>query len=234
MSVFFYARKSRKKKTVTADSARLPEDRILRGGLWNRFVTEVNVFSLCVLFHFGRCLEIKGKGNRNQNQNQINEEIRAKEIRVIDKDGNQLGVMSPAQALQIAAESKLDLVNVAPNAHPPVCRIMDYGKYRYEMQKKAKDARKKQKVTQVKEIRLSTYIEKHDLMVKANNALKFLKDGDKVKVSIRFRGRERGHTSTGEQVMQQFAEVVAEVGQIEKKPLLEGRSMTMILAPKKQ
>ena len=153
---------------------------------------------------------------------------------MIDKDGNQLGVMSPAQALQIAAESKLDLVNVAPNAHPPVCRIMDYGKYRYEMQKKAKDARKKQKVTQVKEIRLSTYIEKHDLMVKANNALKFLKDGDKVKVSIRFRGRERGHTSTGEQVMQQFAEVVAEVGQIEKKPLLEGRNMTMILAPKKQ
>lgn len=153
---------------------------------------------------------------------------------MIDKDGNQLGVMSPAQALQIAAESKLDLVNVAPNARPPVCRIMDYGKYRYEMQKKAKDARKKQKVTQVKEIRLSTYIEKHDLMVKANNAMKFLKDGDKVKVSIRFRGRERGHTSTGEQVMQQFAEVVAEVGQIEKKPLLEGRSMTMVLAPKKQ
>ena len=151
---------------------------------------------------------------------------------MIDKDGNQLGVMSPAQALQIAAESKLDLVNVAPNARPPVCRIMDYGKYRYEMQKKAKDARKKQKVTQVKEIRLSTYIEKHDLMVKANNAMKFLKDGDKV--SIRFRGRERGHTSTGEQVMQQFAEVVAEVGQIEKKPLLEGRSMTMVLAPKKQ
>ena len=153
---------------------------------------------------------------------------------MIDKDGNQLGVMSPAQALQIAAESKLDLVNVAPNARPPVCRIMDYGKYRYEMQKKAKDARKKQKVTQVKEIRLSTYIEKHDLMVKANNAMKFLKDGDKVKVSIRFRGRERGHTSTGEQVMQQFAEVVSEVGQIEKKPLLEGRSMTMVLAPKKQ
>ncbi|MBR2736527.1 MAG: translation initiation factor IF-3, partial [Firmicutes bacterium] len=176
---------------------------------------------------------MRSKGNRNQNhnQNQINEEIRAKEIRVIDKDGNQLGVMSPAQALQIAAESKLDLVNVAPNARPPVCRIMDYGKYRYEMQKKAKDARKKQKVTQVKEIRLSTYIEKHDLMVKANNAMKFLKDGDKVKVSIRFRGRERGHTSTGEQVMQQFAEVVAEVGQIEKKPLLEGRSMTMVLAP---
>ena len=197
-----------------------------------RPVTVVNVFSLCK-YNYGRCLEIKGKGNRNQNQNQINEEIRAKEIRVIDKDGNQLGVMSPAEALQIAAESKLDLVNVAPAAHPPVCRIMDYGKYRYEMQKKAKDARKKQKVTQVKEIRLSTYIEKHDLMVKANNALKFLKDGDKVKVSIRFRGRERGHTSTGEQVMQQFAEVVSEVGQIEKKPLLEGRSMTMILAPKK-
>ncbi len=123
-------------------------------------------------------------------------------------------------------------MNVSPNAKPPVCRIMDYGKYRYEMQKKAKDARKKQKITQVKEIRLSTYIEKHDLMVKANNAAKFLKDKDKVKVSIRFRGRERGHTATGEQVMKEFAEAVSEVGVVEKKPVLEGRSMTMVLAPK--
>ncbi|MDD6254859.1 MAG: translation initiation factor IF-3 [Eubacteriales bacterium] len=166
------------------------------------------------------------------NQNQINEDIRAKEVRVIDTDGSQLGVMTPSQALQIASEKKLDLVNVAPNANPPVCRIMDYGKYRYEMQKKAKDAKKRQKVTQVKEVRLSTFIEKHDLMVKANNASKFLKGGDKVKVSIRFRGRERGHTAAGEQVMRDFAETVSEYGQIEKKPLLEGRNMTMVLAPK--
>lgn len=182
-------------------------------------------------------LDIRSKGNRtrnhNHNQNQINDEIRAKEVRVIDNDGEQLGVMPPSKALEIAAQKKLDLVNVAPNAHPPVCRIMNYGKYRYEQQKKAKDARKKQKVTQVKEIRLSTYIEKHDLMVKANNASKFLKSGDKVKVSIRFRGRERGHTSTGEQVMEQFAEAVSEFGQIEKKPRLEGRNMTMVLSPKK-
>lgn len=140
--------------------------------------------------------------------------------------------MSSAEALALAADKKLDLVKVAPGAKPPVCKIMDYGKYRYELQKKAKDARKKQKIMQIKEIRLSTYIENHDLMVKANNAAKFLKDGDKVKVSIRFRGRERGHTATGEQVMLRFAEAVAENGTIEKKPLLEGRNMMMILAPK--
>ncbi len=187
-------------------------------------------------FQVWRCFDISSRGNQNRsqnnNQNQINEEIRAKEVRVIDVDGEQLGVMSPRDAMKIAAEKKLDLVNVAPNSKPPVCRIMDYGKYRYEMQKKAKDARKKQKITQVKEIRLSTYIEKHDLMVKANNAAKFLKDKDKVKVSIRFRGRERGHTATGEQVMKDFAEAVSEVGVVEKKPILEGRSMTMVLAPK--
>ena len=134
--------------------------------------------------------------------------------------------------MKLAADKKLDLVKVAPGAKPPVCRIMDYGKYRYEMQKKAKDARKKQKTIQVKEIRLSSFIEEHDLKVKANNACKFLKDGDKVKVSIRFRGRERGHTANGEQVMMKFADVVSEFGTIEKKPQLEGRNMTMFLAPK--
>lgn len=134
--------------------------------------------------------------------------------------------------MKLAADKKLDLVKVAPGAKPPVCRIMDYGKYRYEMQKKAKDARKKQKTIQVKEIRLSSFIEEHDLRVKANNACKFLKDGDKVKVSIRFRGRERGHTANGEKVMMKFADVVSEFGTIEKKPQLEGRNMTMFLAPK--
>ncbi|MGP1442151.1 MAG: translation initiation factor IF-3 [Anaerovoracaceae bacterium] len=165
-------------------------------------------------------------------ENQINEEIRDKEVRVIDSDGAQLGVMPTSEALELAAERKLDLVNVAPAAKPPVCKILDYGKYRYELHKKEKEARKKQKTVQVKEIRLSTFIEEHDLMVKANNAAKFLKDGDKVKVSLRFRGREKGYVSHGEGVMSKFAEVSAEFGVIEKKPQLEGRSLIMILAPK--
>jgi len=165
-------------------------------------------------------------------ENQINEEIREKEVRVIDTDGSQLGIMPTAEALDLAAEKKLDLVNVAPSANPPVCRILDYGKYRYELQKKEKEARKKQKITQVKEIRLSTFIEEHDLNVKAGNAAKFLKDGDKVKVSLRFKGREKGYANIGERVMQSFAAATAEVGTVEKKPMLEGRSMIMILAPK--
>ncbi len=151
---------------------------------------------------------------------------------MIDSDGAQLGVMPTSEALELAAERKLDLVNVAPAAKPPVCKILDYGKYRYELHKKEKEARKKQKTVQVKEIRLSTFIEEHDLMVKANNAAKFLKDGDKVKVSLRFRGREKGYVSHGEGVMSKFAEVSAEFGVIEKKPQLEGRSLIMILAPK--
>ncbi len=151
---------------------------------------------------------------------------------MIDSDGSQLGVMPTSEALQLAVERKLDLVNVAPAAKPPVCKILDYGKYRYELHKKEKEARKKQKTVQVKEIRLSTFIEEHDLMVKANNAAKFLKDGDKVKVSLRFRGREKGYVNHGEEVMTKFAEAASEFGTVEKKPLLEGRSLIMILAPK--
>ncbi len=184
------------------------------------------LYAVTITFVFRRCLIISSKNN------QVNEEIRDREVRVIDVDGAQLGIMSSAEAMKLAADKKLDLVKVAPGAKPPVCRIMDYGKYRYEMQKKAKDARKKQKTIQVKEIRLSSFIEEHDLNVKANNAAKFLKDGDKVKVSIRFRGRERGHTANGEQVMMRFAEAVSEFGSVEKKPQLEGRNMTMFLAPK--
>ena len=143
-----------------------------------------------------------------------------------------LGVMPTEKALELAAEKKLDLVNISPNAKPPVCKILDYGKYRYELQKKEKEAKKKQKTTQVKEIRLSTFIEEHDINVKANTASKFLKDGDKVKVSLRFRGRERDYTSKGMDVMNQFAEAIAEVGEVEKKPNFEGRSLIMVLAPK--
>lgn len=165
-------------------------------------------------------------------ENQINEEIRDKELRVIDSDGTQLGIISLDEALNLAFEKKLDLVNIAPTAKPPVCKILDYGKYRYELQKKEKEARKKQKITQVKEIRLSTFIEEHDLVVKANNAVRFLKEGDKIKVSLRFKGREKDYASKGQAVMAKFAEIIAEVGVVEKKPEFEGRSLIMILAPK--
>lgn len=140
--------------------------------------------------------------------------------------------MSLKEALNLAAEKKLDLVNIAPKAKPPVCKILDYGKYRYELQKKEKEAKKKQKTTQVKEIRLSTFIEAHDIEVKAKTASKFLKSGDKVKVSLRFRGRERDYTNKGMDVMKQFAAIVSDVGEIEKKASFEGRSLIMILTPK--
>lgn len=162
----------------------------------------------------------------------INEEIRAKELRVIDTDGTQLGVMSRDAAMDLAEEKKLDLVCIAPKAEPPVCRILDYGKYKYELQKREKEAKKKQKTTQVKEIRLSTFIEDHDIMVKAKTGAKFLKDGDKLKVSLRFRGREKDYVARGMEVMEKFAEAVSEVGTIDKKPNFEGRSLTMILTPK--
>ena len=139
-----------------------------------------------------------------------------------------LGIMPTEKALELAGEKKLDLVNISPNANPAVCKILDYGKYRYELQKKEKEAKKKQKVTQVKEIRLSTFIEDHDIQVKANTASKFLK----IKVSLRFIGREKDYSARGMDVMKTFADIVSEVGVIEKKPLFEGRSLTMVLGPK--
>ena len=162
----------------------------------------------------------------------INEEIRAKELRVIDDAGNQLGIMSRQEALDLSEEKKLDLVCIAPKAEPPVCKILDYGKYKYDQQKKEKEAKKKQHTTQVKEIRLSTFIEDHDIMVKAKTGAKFLKEGNKLKVSLRFRGRERDYVDRGMEVMEKFAEAVSEVGTIEKKPKQEGRNLTMILNPK--
>ena len=165
-------------------------------------------------------------------ETQINEEIRDKEVRVIDSNGEQLGVITTERAMEIAIEKKLDLVMISPTANPPVCKILDFGKYRYELQKKEKEAKKKQKTTQIKEIRLSPSIESHDLLVKASNATKFLKEGDKVKVSLRFKGRERDYTSVGAAVMAKFAETVSEFGSMEKKPEFEGRSMIMILTPK--
>ena len=165
-------------------------------------------------------------------ENKINEEIRDKELRVIDENGQMLGIMSRAEALDLAEEKKLDLVNISPNANPPVCKILDYGKYRYDLQKREKEAKKKQKTIQVKEIRLSTFIEDHDIQVKAKTACKFLQEGDKVKVSLRFRGREKDYTARGREVMDKFAEACSEVSVLDKKPTFEGRSLTMFLAPK--
>ncbi len=165
-------------------------------------------------------------------ENLINEEIRDKELRVVDTDGTQLGIMSRNEALALSEEKDLDLVCIAPKAKPPVCKLLDYGKFKYEQQKKEKEAKKKQKTTQIKEIRLSVFIEDHDINVKAKTASKFLSEGDKVKVSLRFRGREKAYTSTGRAVMDKFAEIVEEVGTVEKRPKFEGRSLTMIIAPK--
>jgi translation initiation factor IF-3 len=175
---------------------------------------------------------ILGGAGTISKENLINEEIRDKEVRVIDSDGSMLGVMPIEQALGLANEKKLDLVNISPNAKPAVCKILDYGKYRYELQKKEKEAKKKQKTTQVKEIRLSTFIEEHDIKVKAKTASKFLADGDKVKVGLRFRGRERDYAAKGMDVMNAFAEAVSDVSVVEKKPVFEGRSLTMVLGPK--
>ncbi len=163
---------------------------------------------------------------------EINESIRDREVRLIDSNGDQLGIVSSRKALELAAERKLDLVKIAPKAKPPVCKIMDYGKYKYEQAKREKEAKKKQKVINVKEVRLSLNIEEHDLNTKANRAIKFLGNGDKVKVSLRFKGRELGHTHLGVDVLNRFFTIVSEVGVMERKPKMEGRSMIMILNPK--
>ncbi len=164
----------------------------------------------------------------------INEEIRDKEVRLIDSDGNMLGIISSKEAQKLASSKNLDLVKIAPQAVPPVCRIMDYGKYMFELAKKEKEARKNQKVISIKEVRVSASIEDHDFNFKVKNAFKFLKDGDKVKVSVKFRGREMNYTSLGEEVLGKFAEAVEEVATVERKPKLEGKSMIMILNPKQQ
>jgi translation initiation factor IF-3 len=163
----------------------------------------------------------------------LNEEIREKEIRVIGDDNSQLGILPTKEALKIAEEKELDLVVIAPTANPPVCKIMDFGKFIYEQAKKEKEAKKKQKVVSVKEVRLSPTIEDHDITIKANNARKFLLDGDKVKVTVRFRGREADYSHIGFEICQSFASRLEEVCIIEKPAKLEGKNMIMILAPKR-
>ncbi len=163
----------------------------------------------------------------------INEEIRDKEVRLIDADGTMLGIFSSREALNIAMEKNLDLVKISPQAKPPVCKVMDYGKYRFDQMKKEKEAKKNQKTMEVKEVRLSPNIDDHDLQTKLKNAQKFLEKGDKVKVSVRFRGREMTHTEIGRKVLDDFAAGIGSVGEVDKAPKMEGRSMVMFLMPKR-
>ena len=165
---------------------------------------------------------------------QINEEIRDKEVRVIGPDGTMLGIMSAAEAQKMADAQNYDLVKISPNAVPPVCKIMDYGKFRFEQIKKEKEARKNQRVVEIKEIRMSPGIDTNDFNVKVKNAMKFLRDGNRVKVTVRFRGREMAHTNIGEQLLIKFSEDCSELANMEKNPKLDGRHMSIFLSPKKQ
>ena len=164
----------------------------------------------------------------------INEEIRDREVRLIGENGDQLGIVSSKEALDLAHEKDLDLVMIAPQAKPPVCKIMNYSKYRFDQVKREKEAKKKQKTMEVKEVRMTPNTEEHDLNTKVQAAIKFLKKGDKVKVSVRFRGRELSRTEIGRVVLDQFAERIGEYGEIEKAAKMEGRSMVMFVAPKRQ
>ena len=163
----------------------------------------------------------------------INEQIRDKEIRLIGENGEQLGIMSAREAMKLAEEAELDLVKIAPTAKPPVCKIIDYGKYRYELARKEKEAKKKQKVVELKEIRLSPNIDLNDLNTKMNAAKKFLSKGDKVKITLRFRGREMAHMNASKHILDDFAENLADTAVVEKAPKVEGRSISMVLAEKK-
>ncbi|MBQ3010321.1 MAG: translation initiation factor IF-3 [Oscillospiraceae bacterium] len=182
----------------------------------------------CPRYFFWRCSVIANEVNL------INDEIQEKEIRLIGSDGEQMGLMSSAEAQKIADEQDLDLVMISPNAKPPVCKIMDYGKFRFEQNKKVKEAKKNQHVMDVKEIRMSPGIGENDFNTKLKNGQKFLADGDRVKVSVRFRGREMAHTNIGENLLRDFAAKCADIANLDKEPKLEGRSMSIFLSPKSQ
>lgn len=196
----------------------------------HNFVFQTRVFSarvFCIYFtELRRCFTISSK------ELAINEGIKFKEVRVIDSDGSQLGIMPIAKALEVAYAKELDLVNISPNAEPPVCKVMDYGKFRFERAKKEKEAKKNQKVVEVKEIRLGLSIDTHDFETKGNHAIRFLQGGNKVKVSIRFRGRELGHPEIGQDIMKRFAEFCADAASVDKAAKMEGRNMIMFLTPK--
>ena len=174
----------------------------------------------------GRCFRISKQGH------QLNEEIRDKEVRLVSAEGEQLGIMSAREALEKAIEQGLDLVKISPNATPPVCKLMDYGKYKFEQQKREKEARKNQHVVEIKEVRMSPGIDVNDFNVKLRNAQKLLAEGNRVKVTVRFRGREMAHTDIGKGLLLKFAEQCTEVATTEKDPKLDGRHMTMFLSPK--
>ena len=179
-------------------------------------------------FHFlWRCFTIA------KLDHQLNTDIRDKEVRLIGSDGTMLGIMSAEQALALAEEQDLDLVKISPNADPPVCKIMDYGKFRFDQLKKEKEARKNQRVVEIKEIRMSPGIDTNDFNVKLRSAMKFLREGNRVKVTVRFRGREMAHTNIGEGLLRSFAEGCSEVANMEKNPKLDGRHMSIFLSPKK-
>ena len=179
-------------------------------------------------FHFSEVFTIANAVH------QINEEILDKEVRLIGDQGEQLGIMSVEEALRIATEHELDLVKIAPGSNPPVCKIMDYGKFRFEQAKKEKEAKKNQRVIEIKEIRMSPGIDTNDFNTKLKNAQKFLNDGDRVKVSVRFRGREMAHTEIGTVLLKDFANQCTEIANMDKAPKLEGRNMSMFLSPKPQ
>jgi translation initiation factor IF-3 len=182
------------------------------------------MFCLSTLF-FWRCKTISDL--------MINEQIRDREVRVIGEDGQQLGIMSAKEAMKLAQEAELDLVKIAPTAKPPVCKIIDYGKYRYELARKEKEARKKQKVVELKEVRLSPNIDSNDLNTKMNAARKFLTKGNKVKVTLRFRGREMAHMQASRHILDDIARELEEVAVVEKAPKVEGRAISMVLAERK-
>lgn len=186
-----------------------------------------------VLKGFGFLINIFERYKTIKREHQINGDVRDREVRVIGEDGSQLGIMSSREANALAEEAGLDLVKISPTAQPPVCKIMNYGKYLFELTKKAKEAKKNQKVVEIKEIWLSMTIDVGDLNVKAKQAQKFLTSGNKVKVSIRMRGRQMAHSNLGIEVMKNFYELVKDYGTMEKQPLTEGRSIWMMLAPNK-
>lgn len=163
----------------------------------------------------------------------INDQIKAKEVRVIDSDGSQLGILALKEALDIAYNKDLDLVEISPNSEPPVCRVMDYGKYRFEREKKEKEQKKKQQTIDIKEIQLSCRIDTHDFETKLKHARRFLDSGDKVKVCVKFKGREMSHTAIGQEIIDKFGEACLDIGVIEKKPVLDGRQMIMFISSKK-
>ena len=190
------------------------------------FCCDAGACRLSAFYFVWRCFPIANTGH------QTNEEIRDKEIRLISDSGEQLGIMSAQDALRLAEEQGLDLVKISPNAVPPVCKLMDYGKFRFEQTKREKEARKNQRVVEIKEIRMSPSIDVNDFNVKLRNAQKFLSEGNRCKVTVRFRGREMAHTNLGEKLLIDFAEACAEIATMEKNPKLEGRFMAMFLTPK--